>query len=183
MHEKSEEVVKDLIRLIGDDPTRPGLLETPSRVYRSWGELFAGYRFDPKYVFKCFEEPADEMVVIKDVEFYSTCEHHMLPFFGKAHIAYIPNGRVIGASKLPRLLDGFSRRLQIQERICTQVTAAMDKYLEPLGSACRIEARHLCMCARGVRKQHSAMVTTSLTGVFKDDPKARAEWLATVGPA
>jgi GTP cyclohydrolase I len=177
-----EENVRRLLQYIGDDPTREGLAETPARVVRSYAELFSGYSVDPGSVIKTFKEDScDEMVVVKDVEFYSTCEHHMLPFFGKAHIAYIPNGRVVGVSKLVRLLEVFARRLQIQERLCEQVTAALDTSLQPKGSACVLEAKHLCMTGRGVGKQHSVMVTSSLTGVFKDSSsQARQEFLSMV---
>lgn len=173
-----EEAVQLMIRIIGDDPKREGLKETPDRVLKSYSEIFAGYTQNPKDVFKTFEDGAcDEMVVLKDIEFVSFCEHHMLPFLGKAHIAYIPNGKVIGVSKLARLLDIFSRRLQIQERICQQVTEALMDYLQPKGAACVLEARHLCMCARGVGKQHSTMVTSSLRGEFLDHPEVRQEFL------
>lgn len=179
--ENVHHLIRCLIEQIGDDPNRDGLQETPLRVMRSWGELYSGYRFDPRTVFKVFDEGCDEMVIIKDVEFYSTCEHHMIPFFGKAHIAYLPQGgRVIGASKLPRLLEGYSRRLQIQERIGMQVTETLMKPtfgLNPKGAACVLEAKHLCMCARGVGKQNAVMVTSSLEGAFRDDPKTRAEFL------
>ena len=164
-----QENVRRLIEYIGDDPNREGLRETPDRVVRSYVELFGGYRRKPGDVVKVFEDDScDEMVAVRNVEFYSTCEHHMLPFFGKAHIAYIPNGRVIGVSKLVRLLEVFSRRLQIQERLCQQVTGALDEFLKPKGSACILEARHLCMTSRGVAKQGSMMVTSSLTGVFRE---------------
>ncbi len=175
-----EDAVVRLIEYIGDDPTREGLLETPQRVIKSYHELYGGYRVDPASVLKVFEDDAcDEMVTVRDIEFFSTCEHHMLPFFGKAHIAYIPNGRVVGVSKLVRLLEVFSRRLQIQERLCEQVTKALDEYLSPKGSACVLEAKHLCMTCRGVNKQNSVMVTSSLTGVFKEG-LARHEFLSMV---
>lgn len=178
LYDRSLETVKEIIRLIGDDPTRPGLADTPKRVMQSWGELFAGYRFDPGTVFKVFDEPADEMIVVKNIEFYSTCEHHLLPFYGRAHVGYLPSGnKVIGASKLPRLVDGFSRRLQIQERIGREVVEALTTFLDPKGAACVIEAQHLCMCARGVGKQQSVMVTSCTTGAFRDDAKTRAEFL------
>jgi GTP cyclohydrolase I len=168
--ETMHDVIRKIISHIGDDNSRSELKDTPDRVLRSWGELFAGYRFDPKSVFKLFDEPCEDMVIVKDVEFYSTCEHHMLPFHGKGHIAYIPGHmeKVIGASKLPRLLDGFSRRLQIQERICRQVVDAIEENLLPKGAICVLEARHFCMCSRGVNKQESIMVTSSVTGVFKE---------------
>jgi GTP cyclohydrolase I len=162
------ENVRRLIEFIGDDPNREGLKETPDRVLKSYGELFSGYKQDPSEVLKLFEDDTcDEMVVLKDIEFYSVCEHHMLPFFGKALIAYIPKGRVVGISKLVRLLEVFSRRLQIQERLCEQVTTALDDRLKPKGSACILEATHFCMTSRGVQKQHSKMITSSLTGAFR----------------
>ncbi len=131
---------------------------------------------------KTFEDGScDEVVLLKDIEFVSHCEHHMLPFLGKAHIAYIPNGKVLGVSKLARLLEIYSRRLQIQERLCQQITTALDEHLKPLGSACVIEAQHLCMVARGVQKQNSVMVTSSLTGVFRDKGEARSELLDMIG--
>lgn len=176
------ESVRNIIRHIGEDPTREGLVDTPSRVVRSWSELFGGYNKDPKSVFKTFEDGVcDELVLLKDVEWYSCCEHHMLPFFGKAHIAYIPNGKIIGVSKLARLLEIYSRRLQVQERLCTQITKALDENLTPLGSACILEATHLCMVMRGVQKQNSTMVTSSLSGVFKEDINARSELLRLIG--
>jgi GTP cyclohydrolase I len=178
-HSQQLNLIKLLIESVGDSSSRAGLLETPERVVKSWSALFSGYDKHPQDVFKSFEEVCDELVIIKNIEFYSTCEHHMLPFYGRAHIAYIPNPEVgvIGASKLPRLLEVFSRRLQIQERIGRQVTDALDEYAKSLGSACIIEARHLCMCARGVEKQNSTMTTSSLTGVFKTKPEARMELL------
>lgn len=172
-----EENVRRLLEYIGEDPSREGLLETPSRVVKSYGELFGGYKEDPASVFKVFEDGAcDEMVMLKGIEFASCCEHHMLPFIGVAHIAYIPNGRVIGVSKLARLLEVFSRRLQIQERLCQQITSELDKMLQPKGSACVLEAQHLCMTCRGVKKQQSKMITSSLTGVFSQDAATRAEF-------
>jgi GTP cyclohydrolase I len=175
-----EDAVLRLLQYIGEDPKRDGLLETPKRVIASYGELFGGYKQDPASVFKTFDNGADEMVVLKDIEFYSTCEHHMLPFIGKAHIAYLPVGKVIGVSKLARLLEIYSRRLQIQEQLTLQVTAALDKYLQPKGSACLIEAKHLCMTCRGVNKQNSVMLTSSLTGAFRQ-PEVRAEFFSMIG--
>lgn len=174
--------VRRLIEFIGDDPNREGLLETPDRVVRSYEKLFGGYRQNPADVIKVFEDGAcDEMVIVRDVGFYSCCEHHMLPFFGKAHIAYIPNGKVIGVSKLVRLLEVYARRLQIQERLCQQVTVAIEKFLQPKGSACVLEAQHFCMTSRGVQKQNSVMVTSSLTGVFLEKGgTARQEFLSVI---
>ena len=163
------ENITRLLQFIGEDVTREGLQETPQRVLRSYKELFAGYKQKPEDVLKVFEDDTcDEMVVVKNIEFFSTCEHHMLPFFGRANIAYIPNGRVIGVSKLPRILEVYARRLQIQERLTEQITTALDDHLKPKGSACVLEATHFCMTARGVQKQHSKMVTCSLTGVFRN---------------
>lgn len=178
----AQEHVRAVLQLIGENPSREGLKDTPARVVRSWRELFAGYRQNPADVFRTFTDGAcNEMVILRDIEFYSTCEHHMLPFFGRAHIAYLPNGLVIGVSKLARLLDIFSRRLQIQERIGQQVTAALMEHLHPLGAACVIEAQHFCMKARGVQKQDSVMVTSSLRGVFLTDAPARSEFLRLIG--
>lgn len=166
---------------IGEDPNREGLVDTPDRIIRSWGELFGGYKESPETVLTTFTEGAcDEMVILTNIEFFSTCEHHMLPFFGKAHIAYIPNNRVVGVSKLARLLDIFARRLQIQERIGTQVVDALMKHLEPKGAACVIEAQHLCMMMRGVEKQNSCMVTSALRGSFMHEPDTRAEFLRMI---
>lgn len=170
-----ENIVRQL-QFIGEDPSREGILETPNRVVRSWQTLYSGYQKDPKDVFKIFDgDDYDEIVLLKDIEIYSMCEHHMLPFFGKAHIAYIANGKVIGISKLARLIEIFTRRLQIQERIGMQVTQALNQYLQPLGAACIIEAKHMCMCMRGVEKQQSIMITSSLTGRFRELPEARME--------
>ena len=176
-----KENLKSILAYIGEDPEREGLLETPDRIIRSWGTLFGGYKQNPKEILsKVFTQKYDEMVLLKDIEIYSTCEHHMLPFFGKAHVAYIPNGSVVGISKLARLVECFARRLQIQEKLCNQITEAIDQHLKPLGAACVIEAKHLCMCCRGVQKQHSTMVTSSLNGVFLEKPEARAEFMRLI---
>lgn len=175
------ENLSNQIRYIGDNPLREGLLETPNRVLRSWDELYSGYKQKPEDVFKTFDADGyDQIVLLKDVEFFSMCEHHMLPFFGQAHIAYIPNKRVIGVSKLARLLEIFSRRLQIQERLGEQITSCLMEHLEPHGAACILSASHMCMRMRGVGKQHSTMVTSSLKGVFLDEPAARAELMQLV---
>lgn len=166
---------------IGEEPNREGLRDTPSRVMRSWDTLYGGYNVDPKDVLTFFEDDtSNEMVLLKDIEFYSTCEHHMLPFFGKCHIAYLPNKRVVGISKLARLMEVFSRRLQIQERLCQQITSAMDRLLLPKGSACVLEAQHFCMTSRGVQKQNSVMVTSSLTGAFQEDVRTRSEFMSLI---
>jgi GTP cyclohydrolase I len=174
------------LEYIGEDPTREGLIETPSRVIRSWEELFSGYKQNPDDVFKKFDgDGVGGLVYLKDIEFYSTCEHHMLPFWGTAMIAYIPNGKVIGVSKLARLLDIFARRLQIQERIGEQVTDALMRHLNPIGAACLLEAKHFCISSRGVRKQHSVMGYSSMKGVFLEKTDAgiaaRAELMSLWG--
>jgi GTP cyclohydrolase IA len=173
---EKQKIVEQMLIAIGEDPTREGLLDTPKRVVKSWGELFAGYHMKPEDIATTFDADGyNELVLLKDIEFYSTCEHHLLSFSGKAHIGYIPQGKIIGISKLARVLDIFARRLQIQERLGQQVTHALNDLLNPLGSACIIEARHLCMRCRGVEKQQSTMVTSSITGIFlQDSDKGRA---------
>lgn len=167
------DAVTRLLQYIGEDPTREGLKDTPKRVIKAYDEIFAGYRQDPKEFLKVFEDGAcDEMVLVKDIEFYSNCEHHMQPFFGKAHIAYVPNKKVIGVSKLARILDIYARRLQVQERLTTQVVEALMETLQPKGAACIIEAKHFCMVCRGVRKQNSSMVTSAMQGVFRESKNA-----------
>lgn len=176
-----EENITRILQHIGEDPKREGLVETPKRVAKSYAELFSGYNQKPEDVMKVFTEGAcDEMVLLKGIEFQSMCEHHMLPFLGKADIGYIPNGKIIGISKLARLLEIYSRRLQVQERMTQQITKALDEHLQPKGSACVIQARHLCIACRGVQKQHSEMVTSSLTGVFRK-PEVRAEFFTLTG--
>jgi GTP cyclohydrolase I len=174
-------LIRQNLIAIGENVDREGLLNTPERVVRSWNEIYSGYGVDPESVFTTFEaEGCDDIVLLKDCEIYSMCEHHMLPFFGKIHIAYIPNERVIGISKLARLAEIFSRRLQIQERIGTQVTEALVKYLQPKGAACVIECEHMCMRMRGVNKQNSIMVTSSMTGVFRENIAARQELMSLI---
>lgn len=174
-----EENIVRILEYIGEDVTREGLKETPLRVVRSFRELYSGYMTNPDTIFKTFEDDtSDEMIVSKDIPFYSMCEHHMLPFVGHATIGYIPDKKIAGLSKLARLLECFSRRLQIQERLTSQVTAAIDKALQPRGSACVITAEHMCMSCRGVNKSGSKMVTSSLTGVFRSDPAVRQEFLS-----
>ena len=170
--------IESLIRLIGDDPTREGLRETPDRVIRSYTELFSGYKQDPAELMKVFEDGAcDEMVLVKNLEFVSFCEHHLLPFTGVAHIGYLPDKRIIGLSKLARLLDVFARRLQVQERLTSQITQALMEHLRPRGAGCIIEASHTCMSCRGVKKQQATMVTSSLVGAFREDQRTRSEFL------
>lgn len=165
------------IEYIGEDPNREGLLETPKRIVKSWDKIYGGYKVDISQLFKTFSDGAcDSMVILKNIEFFSTCEHHLLPFHGKANIAYIPNGKVLGISKLARLLEAFSRRMQIQERIGEQVTESLMQYLDPLGAICVLEAQHFCMTARGVEKQNSVMVTSSIKGCFLEY-ETRTEFL------
>ena len=179
--EISKETVRDQLMAIGEKVDRQGLIETPDRVVKMWDEIYKGYSQDPADILTVFDADGyDQIVLLKDIEMYSTCEHHMVPFFGKAHVAYIPDEKVIGISKLARLLDIYARRLQIQERIGDQVTSALMKYLKPKGAACIIEAQHLCMRMRGVSKQNSTMVTSSITGVFRDKPEAREELMQLI---
>jgi GTP cyclohydrolase IA len=177
-----EDLVKEMIVRLGENPTREGLQRTPERAHKALQFLTKGYSEDPEALLKgaLFHEKYDEMVIVKDVEMFSLCEHHMLPFFGKVHVAYIPNGRVIGLSKIPRLIELFSRRLQIQERLTTQIAETIQKVIEPQGVGVVIEARHLCMMMRGVEKQHSAAVTSSMLGVFRDSEETRSEFLSLI---
>ena len=175
-----ERVFADLLDAIGEDREREGLLKTPGRAARSFEFLTAGYRQSVDEVVNeaIFDSDASEIVMVKDIELYSMCEHHLLPFIGRAHVAYIPSGRVIGLSKVARIVDVFARRLQIQERLTTQVADALMQSLQPLGVAVVIEAKHLCMMMRGVEKQNSIMKTSCLLGVFKEDARTRSEFLA-----
>ena len=177
-----EELVREMIVRLGEDPEREGLTRTPERVKKAYEFLTRGYREDPEALLRkaLFTVSYDEMVIVKDIEMFSLCEHHMLPFFGKVHIAYIPNGKVIGLSKLPRLVEIFSRRLQIQERLTTQIAETIQKTIEPQGVGVVIEARHLCMMMRGVEKQHSAAVTSSMLGCFRDEQETRTEFLSLI---
>lgn len=175
------QAVRTLLRYIGEDPNREGLKETPLRVVQAYDEMFSGYSQDPADVIKTFTDGAcDEMVAMKGLYFWSTCEHHLLPFHGQAHIAYVPDGRIIGISKLARILEIYSKRLQVQERLTAQITNALMEGLQPLGAACVIEAVHLCMACRGVKQQGAVMETSSLQGVFRDKPEARAEFFALI---
>jgi len=177
-----EELMKEIIVRLGEDPEREGLVRTPARVHKAFEFLTRGYGEDPESMLKnaLFTVTYDEMVIVKDVEVFSLCEHHMLPFFGKVHVAYIPNGRVIGLSKIPRLIEIFSRRLQIQERLTTQIAETIQKVIQPQGVGVVIEARHLCMMMRGVEKQHSAAVTSSMLGCFRDEQETRQEFLSLI---
>ena len=164
-----EQLVREMLVRLGEDPNREGLTRTPERVEKAMRFLVKGYKDDPEALLRqaLFTVGYDEMVIVKDVEMFSLCEHHLLPFFGKVHVAYIPNGKVIGLSKIPRLIETFSRRLQIQERLTTQIAEAIQSAIEPQGVGVVIEARHLCMMMRGVEKQHSAAVTSAMLGAFR----------------
>ena|SRR5262245_32177285 len=177
-----EELVREMLVRLDEDPEREGLLRTPERVHRAFEFLTKGYSEDPEAMLSkaLFTVTYDEMVIVKDVEVFSLCEHHMLPFFGKVHVAYIPNGKVIGLSKIPRLIEMFSRRLQIQERLTTQIAETIQKVIQPQGVGVVIEARHLCMMMRGVEKQHSAAVTSSMLGCFRDEQETRQEFLSLI---
>ena len=172
-------LVRRQLELLGEDPTREGLAKTPLRVSRAKAWLTRGYDQTVAEVVgdAVFEEQHESMVMVRDIELYSLCEHHMLPFFGKAHVAYIPDGRILGLSKLPRIVDVFARRLQVQERLTEQVAAAVEEVLRPKGVGVVIEASHLCMMMRGVQKQHSRTVTSALRGAFRDDARTREEFL------
>jgi GTP cyclohydrolase IA len=177
-----EELVREMIVRLGEDPSREGLVSTPDRVHRAYEYLLKGYKEDPEAMVReaLFTCTYDEMVIVKDVEMFSLCEHHMLPFFGKVHVAYIPKGKVIGLSKIPRLIEIFSRRLQIQERLTTQIAETIQNTIEPQGVGVVIEARHLCMMMRGVEKQHSAAVTSSMLGCFREEQETRTEVLSLI---
>jgi GTP cyclohydrolase I len=174
-----EGLVRRQLELLGEDPTRPGLVRTPHRVARSMAWLTRGYEVDLKEAVGqgIFDDEHDNMIMVRDVELYSLCEHHLLPFFGKAHIAYIPNGRILGLSKLPRIVDMFARRLQVQERLTGEIAEAVQESVNPLGVGVVIEASHLCMMMRGVEKQNSMTITSALLGTFRDDAKTRDEFL------
>ena len=173
-----ERAVREILVAIGEDPDRDGLLDTPSRVARMYEEICSGLREDPsEHLLKMFEADHDEMVMVRDIPLHSLCEHHLVPFVGKAHVAYIPNmqGRITGLSKIARLVDGFARRPQVQERLTQQIAAALDKTLEPRGVLVVIEAEHLCMSMRGIRKSGSSTVTSSVHGVFRENVSSRME--------
>jgi GTP cyclohydrolase I len=177
-----EDLVREMLVRLGEDPEREGLTSTPERMRKAMQYLTKGYNEDPEALLKgaLFTVTYDEMVIVKDVEMFSLCEHHLLPFFGKVHVAYIPKGRVIGLSKIPRLIEVFSRRLQIQERLTTQIAETIQKVIEPQGVGVVIEARHLCMMMRGVEKQHSAAVTSSMLGCFRAEQETRTEFLSLI---
>ena len=180
-HFTTQQIYGELLQRFDEDPTRDGLLKTPERVEKAMQFLTQGYHLDPQEILRAalFDVDYDEMVMVKDIEMYSLCEHHMLPFFGKVHIAYIPKGKVVGLSKLPRLVDVFARRLQVQERMTREIAGALQEAIAPQGVGVVVEARHLCMMMRGVEKQNSSTVTSSMSGVFLED-KTRAEFLSLV---
>ncbi len=176
-----QDLTREMLVRLGEDPERDGLRRTPERMERSLQYLTKGYGEDPEKTLlgAMFDVAYDEMVIVKDIEVFSLCEHHLLPFFGKVHVAYIPRGKVIGLSKVPRLVDVFARRLQVQERLTTQIAEAIDKAIKPLGVGVVVEARHLCMMMRGVEKQHSSTVTSSMLGAFREK-ETRDEFLALI---
>jgi GTP cyclohydrolase IA len=176
------ELTREMLLRLGEDPQREGLLRTPERMAQAMEFLTKGYQENPEEILRgaLFTEEYDEMVIVKDVEMFSLCEHHLLPFFGKVHVAYIPNGKVIGLSKIPRLIDVFARRLQVQERLTMQIAECIQQAIQPEGVGVVIEARHLCMMMRGVEKQHSAAVTSSMLGAFRNDENTRQEFLSLI---
>ncbi len=177
-----EELVAGLLREIGEDPSREGLQRTPRRVAKAYEFLTSGYKKDIAQVMNgaIFAERYSEMVIVKDIDFFSMCEHHLLPFFGKAHVAYIPNGKILGLSKVPRIVEVFARRLQVQERMTQQIADTLFEYLQPDGVGVVIEARHMCMMMRGVEKQNSLATTSAMLGVFRDDARTRQEFLSLI---
>ncbi len=179
---KIEDLIRQLLKAIGEDPEREGLLKTPHRIAASLDFLTSGYRENAEELINkaIFSQDTNSMVIVKDIEVYSMCEHHMLPFFGRCHVGYLPKGKVFGVSKLARLVDMYSRRLQIQERLTEQISEAVMKSVDAAGVGVMIEARHLCMMMRGVQKQNSVMVTSSVLGTFRDDPATRQEFLSLI---
>jgi len=177
-----EPLVTTMLKELGEDPGRDGLERTPARVARAMRFLTSGYQKNPRELLNgaLFDVTYDEMVIVKDIEFYSLCEHHMLPFFGRVHVAYVPKGRVVGLSKIPRLVDMFARRLQVQERLTTEIAATLEDVLRPKGVAVVAEAIHLCMMMRGVSQQNCSAVTSSMRGEFEGDPKTRAEFMQLI---
>ncbi len=179
---KIEELVKDILETIGEDADREGLVKTPQRVAKAYEYIFGGYDKDPKVVLNdaLFESKSSEMVVVRDIEFYSMCEHHMLPFFGRVHVAYIPDGKVVGLSKIPRVVDIFARRLQIQEQLTEQIADALTETIKPRGLGVVVSARHMCMEMRGVEKMHSSTTTSALRGLLMKDARTRDEFYSII---
>ena len=182
MSASTAELLRELLVRLGEDPTRDGLLRTPERMEKALKYLTQGHDQDPEQILKgaLFEVTYDEMVIVKDIEMFSLCEHHILPFFGKVHVAYIPNGKVIGLSKIPRIVDVFARRLQVQERLTVQIAETIQSAIQPQGVGVVIEARHLCVMMRGVEKQHSSAVTSHMLGSFRNSEKTREEFLSLI---
>ena len=182
-NDKIENLTKQLLEEIGEDPSREGLLKTPSRVSKAWSFFSGGYNQDLDKIINnaVFNENATDMVVVRDVEFFSLCEHHLIPFFGRAHVAYLPNGKVIGLSKIPRIIDMFSRRLQVQERLTRQIAETVKEILDPIGVAVIMEGQHMCMQMRGVEKQNSLTTTSSMLGKFRESDRTRSEFLSIIG--
>ncbi|MBD2871244.1 GTP cyclohydrolase I FolE [Paenibacillus arenilitoris] len=179
--EQIEHHIKEILKLVGENVEREGLLETPARVTRMYEEIFAGYEVDPREVLGVtFDEQHEELVIVKDIVYYSQCEHHMAPFFGKAHIGYIPSGKIAGLSKLARLVEAITRRLQVQERITSQIADILDEELKPHGVMVVVEGEHLCMCARGVKKPGSKTVTSAVRGEFRSSSALRSEFLGLI---
>jgi len=181
--QEAEALVRRMLELIGDDPERQGLKDTPARVVRSWTELFGGYSEDPADLVRTFDTTYDQIVVCEGIDYFSTCEHHLLPFHGHAHVAYLPQekGRVLGLSKMVRIVQVYARRLQIQEQMTEQIAEAIQSAIDPKGVAVVVEGQHLCMMARGVKQAHATMKTSCLLGAFRDDMAARAEVLSLLG--
>jgi GTP cyclohydrolase I len=181
-HTTIESAVYQLLMAIGEDPGREGLIETPARVAKAYDKFFGGYVQDPKEILGMTfsDDPHKEIVIVRNIQFYSHCEHHMVPFFGKAHVAYIPDGKIVGISKLARLVECFARRLQVQERLTSQVADTIDEVLAPLGVMVVMEAEHMCMTSRGIEKSGTTTVTSAVRGVFKEKPEARAEALSLI---
>jgi GTP cyclohydrolase I len=179
---EAQDLIKQILKHIGENPSREGLKDTPKRVIKSYEKLFSGYKKNPKDILTVFDsDKYDEMIICKDIEFYSMCEHHMLPFFGMVHIGYIPRKKIVGLSKMPRLVEIFARRLQTQEKLTSQIADNIKDLINPIGVGVIIEAKHLCMMARGIEKQRSEMVTSSMLGAFKNSDKTRSEFLKLIG--
>ncbi|MCW5571008.1 MAG: GTP cyclohydrolase I FolE [Steroidobacteraceae bacterium] len=184
--EEAEEAVRTLLRWAGDDPGREGLLDTPRRVVEAYGEWFSGYSIDPgEYLRRTFEEVAgyDQMIVLRNIEFESHCEHHMAPIIGRAHVGYLPTDKVVGISKLARVVEGFARRFQVQEKLTAEIASCIEEVLKPRGVGVVVDAAHECMTTRGVHKRAVSMVTSYMTGTFRDDPRTRAEFLQFIDMA
>ena len=181
-HKKLKEITKSLLSEIGEDPTRAGLINTPERVAKAWDFFSQGYRANVEEIVNgaIFEEDCSEMVVVRDIEFFSMCEHHMIPFFGRCHVGYLSNKKIIGLSKIPRIVDAFSQRLQVQERLTSQIAETLMDILDPIGVGVVMEGRHLCMQMRGVEKQNSFATTSSMLGQFRESPETRSEFLSII---